>query len=899
MTTTKTANKNSFTSTTQDENIDSYNKTTTTQANNTEKYHKTNASFQSTNRAHIHSKQGNNKEDSNTMPPKNMDLTNKLQKTMNMMNIQNDRRSSSRRGNMRKVAADTDGEDDRLPLMMNTDGSTSGTAHQSTSYNRKNGGASAVAMNMNEMVKVARNSNNLANYNSIENQQSRNTRESSRSSRSRTGRSVSRDPTNHASSNPNNSGSSGYIRDPPPRTTSNSSVSGQSTAASPYSQRRQQGSQQQPEIVLPPPPENAIKTRCYRLDLDSEWYVQLNNPKLAAITGATSPINASQSFGPMEYIPPPIEDGTRSRSLGDRPGIRDYYQPSMSDDEDEDSDVENEHAGGMASENQKSRKGKKKNSMADTTAQIFRGLVINRDGTVMSTAVGSSISRRNYESSQADGSSKNNSKADEKSKQADKAGSSKSRRNAENSQAGGSSKNNAKADEKSRQAAKIDKMKNAVEAAMKNGNKKKSSDDSDDTGKMLSLYIMGDYDDMKHLVRDGSKRLKEATSLPDEYLLSSSRSRNPKIKKEATNIRASLSLSSQSRTKRTSSIGGGQPPSQLSPSTNSVTRKRSPSVTSSGNKGSRQHKMPNSTPPKLSRHPRDKGGSRRTLGGDAGGRSPNSNNNSSHTTHGVSSIFVTGGCAGDSRSPSVTSSGNKGSRQHKMPNSTPPKLSRHPRDKGGSRRTLGGDAGGRSPNSNNNSSHTTHGVSSIFVTGGCAGDSTSTTNTGSSPRRRFLPKGLSHPDQACSDMPIFGGGDSDWSDALNFSRGFHSIWNCGATGAEKSATKSPTREKGGSPHHDDRSTMATGNEKKITTSNFGGVGVGMGGALHGNVVKYAEFGSNNGYQHGGNYNNPASSTPIILNEGREPGNSINSQFGTKMSRNNTAIINGVREGAVI
>jgi len=436
MTTTKTANKNSFTSTTQDENIDSYNKTTTTQANNTEKYHKTNASFQSTNRAHIHSKQGNNKEDSNTMPPKNMDLTNKLQKTMNMMNIQNDRRSSSRRGNMRKVAADTDGEDDRLPLMMNTDGSTSGTAHQSTSYNRKNGGASAVAMNMNEMVKVGRNSNNLANYNSIENQQSRNTRESSRSSRSRTGRSVSRDPTNHASSNPNNSGSSGYIRDPPPRTTSNSSVSGQSTAASPYSQRRQQGSQQQPEIVLPPPPENAIKTRCYRLDLDSEWYVQLNNPKLAAITGATSPINASQSFGPMEYIPPPIEDGTRSRSLGDRPGIRDYYQPSMSDDEDEDSDVENEHAGGMASENQKSRKGKKKNSMADTTAQIFRGLVINRDGTVMSTAVGSSISRRNYESSQADGSSKNNAKADEKSKQADK----------------------------------IDKMKNAVESAMNNGN---------------------------------------------------------------------------------------------------------------------------------------------------------------------------------------------------------------------------------------------------------------------------------------------------------------------------------------------------------------------------------------------------------------------------------------------
>ena len=37
---------------------------------------------------------------------------------------------------------------------------------------------------------------------------------------------------------------------------------------------------------------------------------------------------------------------------------------------------------------------------------------------------------------------------------------------------------------------------------------------------MVSLVIMGEYDDMKNLVRDGSKRLKDSEGLPDEALLS-------------------------------------------------------------------------------------------------------------------------------------------------------------------------------------------------------------------------------------------------------------------------------------------------------------------------------------------------------------------------------------------
>ena len=42
---------------------------------------------------------------------------------------------------------------------------------------------------------------------------------------------------------------------------------------------------------------------------------------------------------------------------------------------------------------------------------------------------------------------------------------------------------------------------------------------------MVSLVIIGAYDDMKHLVRDGSKKLREADGLPDETLLAVNRPR--------------------------------------------------------------------------------------------------------------------------------------------------------------------------------------------------------------------------------------------------------------------------------------------------------------------------------------------------------------------------------------
>lgn len=79
---------------------------------------------------------------------------------------------------------------------------------------------------------------------------------------------------------------------------------------------------------------------------------------------------------------------------------------------------------------------------------------------------------------------------------------------------------------------------------------------------------MGEYDEMKYLVRDGSKKLREASSLPDDALLSINRSRT------------------------SSFLGSGI----MSPNS----RKR---VSPSSN--SRPPPMPQSAPPKLKGHPRD------------------------------------------------------------------------------------------------------------------------------------------------------------------------------------------------------------------------------------------------------------------------------------------------------
>jgi hypothetical protein len=157
----------------------------------------------------------------------------------------------------------------------------------------------------------------------------------------------------------------------------------------------------------------------------------------------------------------------------------------------------------------------------------------------------------------------------------------------------------------------------------------------------MSLVTMGEYDDMKYLVRDGSKKLREASESADDFLLTVNRNRGPATPS----------------------------PSLVSP------RKRvSPNYLAS-QRGAGLH-----TPNKS-----------RTLG---------------------------------------------------LPQTAPPKLKGHPRDRPSTRKL--------DEKSRLRDSH-----------------------------------GYHHDDRGR-------GVDGDWGGALNFSRGFHSIWNCGGTG-EDTGTISPTQ----------------------------------------------------------------------------------------------------------
>lgn len=94
---------------------------------------------------------------------------------------------------------------------------------------------------------------------------------------------------------------------------------------------------------------------------------------------------------------------------------------------------------------------------------------------------------------------------------------------------------------------------------------------------MVSLVIMGEYDEMRYLVRDGSKKLREASKLPDDALLAINRPRG---------------LSSPASSFR----------SPLSPSRKRVSPAHSSTFSPT---------KPRSAPPKLKSHPRDRPSSRR------------------------------------------------------------------------------------------------------------------------------------------------------------------------------------------------------------------------------------------------------------------------------------------------
>lgn len=278
-------------------------------------------------------------------------------------------------------------------------------------------------------------------------------------------------------------------------------------------------------ISIPPPPENAVRTRCYKLNLDSK------------ALGLSSTQKQTMWLGPFSEPPPQLT-----------------Y--SLSED---------------------SSQGVSPTSVAIKTAQIFRGITVSRDGTILSQNARATRSNRG---------------------------------------------NKTKKGEKSRQAAKIDKAKDLVEENILTG----KAPDSDEPANMVSLVIVGEYDDMKHLVRDGSKKLREASELPDEALVTLNRPRANSVarSKAAAAMAAVVTSSSNASKKRISPtfVNSQRTAAQVSPGKVQIQAQPVDSDSSfmqqqqqqqqAQQLQSTQHPQPlqqqgqtPSSPPKLKVHPRD------------------------------------------------------------------------------------------------------------------------------------------------------------------------------------------------------------------------------------------------------------------------------------------------------
>jgi len=287
---------------------------------------------------------------------------------------------------------------------------------------------------------------------------------------------------------------------------------------------------------IPQPPDIAKRTRCYKLNLDSEI-----NPQ--------SPVY----LGPYTDAPPPLTFTSSSDSSVDM------------------------------SETQ----------VAIQTAKIFRSITVGKDGTILSQ----------------------NARA------------SRSNRNAKN-----------KRGEKSRQASKIEKAKDLVEETILTG----KAPDSDEPANMLSLVVMGEYDDMKYLVRDGSKKLRDASELPEDSLVAVNHPRSPE-----------------------SDMNHRSPRKRVSP--NYVAGQRSAALQTPNTL--RPVGLPQNAPPKLKGNPRDRPTSRKyaddknrnreTIGiqGDSERSRQNAEGDWSNTlnfSRGFHSIWNCGGAGDDTGTASPT-----------------------------------------------------------------------------------------------------------------------------------------------------------------------------------------------------------------------------------------------------
>lgn len=260
---------------------------------------------------------------------------------------------------------------------------------------------------------------------------------------------------------------------------------------------------------IPLPPEIATRTRCYKLNLDSDISPQQNI-----------------FLGPFNDNPPPLTYSSSEDSS-------EKMNPTQ---------------------------------VAIQTAKIFRGITVAKDGTILSQNARATRSNRGQKN---------------------------------------------KRGEKSRQATKIEKAKDLVEETILTGKVRNGcpklfmlcimsfvsyshdsvlflqAPDSDEPANMMSLVSVGEYDDMKLLVRDGSKKLREAAELGDDALLTLNRPRSGSSpgsfavsprKRMSPNYIAGQRAAAAHTPNKTRSIGGG---------------------------------LPQSVPPKLKGHPRDRPSTRK------------------------------------------------------------------------------------------------------------------------------------------------------------------------------------------------------------------------------------------------------------------------------------------------
>lgn len=144
------------------------------------------------------------------------------------------------------------------------------------------------------------------------------------------------------------------------------------------------------------------------------------------------------------------------------------------------------------------------------------------------------------------------------------------------------------------------------------------SDEENDPSKIVSLFVMGEYEELNDLVRDGSKKLRDSKSLSDEAIFMYNR---PRQNGGGMLQPMAVSCPNSPNSNHTYSPSSphfsvdpnGMSPTNASTSSSSNQRKR---VFSSAEKLRTRYKqaMPRSTPPKLKSNPRDRPSSRSIKG---------------------------------------------------------------------------------------------------------------------------------------------------------------------------------------------------------------------------------------------------------------------------------------------